>query len=85
MCRLQERTLRGPGLPRVMTIRLTRLLYRKRAEYGLTTYRYEYAGNFSNIAPRPWIGASHSGAFLSDSLWFFGLGTWLTHVNIYCS
>ncbi|KAI1340059.1 Alpha/Beta hydrolase protein [Xylariaceae sp. FL0016] len=32
----------------------------KRVKYGLTTYRYEYAGNFSNISPRGWIGASHS-------------------------
>ncbi|KAI1847473.1 hypothetical protein JX265_012313 [Neoarthrinium moseri] len=28
---------------------------------GLTTYRYEYTGNFSNITPLPWIGAIHSG------------------------
>ncbi|WYZ43725.1 hypothetical protein EsH8_VII_000161 [Colletotrichum jinshuiense] len=27
---------------------------------GLTTYYYEYAGNFSNIAPLPWLGAMHS-------------------------
>ncbi|BCS20354.1 uncharacterized protein APUU_20786A [Aspergillus puulaauensis] len=27
---------------------------------GLTTYRYEYAGNFSNISPLPWFGAYHS-------------------------
>ncbi|KAI0968148.1 Alpha/Beta hydrolase protein [Xylaria arbuscula] len=31
-----------------------------RVQYGYTTYRYEYGGNFSNISPRPWIGASHS-------------------------
>ncbi|KAF3020939.1 hypothetical protein E8E14_005200 [Neopestalotiopsis sp. 37M] len=28
---------------------------------GLTTHRYEYTGNFSNISPLPWIGAIHSG------------------------
>ncbi|KAK8082796.1 Acetylcholinesterase [Apiospora saccharicola] len=27
---------------------------------GLSTYRYEYAGNFSNISPLPWVGATHS-------------------------
>lgn len=27
---------------------------------NLPTYRYQYAGNFSNISPIPWIGASHS-------------------------
>ncbi|KAH8900642.1 alpha/beta-hydrolase [Thozetella sp. PMI_491] len=31
-----------------------------RAKNNLTTYRYYYAGNFSNISPQPWIGASHS-------------------------
>lgn len=31
-----------------------------RAKYGYTTYRYLYAGNFSNIAPLPWLGATHS-------------------------
>ncbi|KAI1362168.1 Alpha/Beta hydrolase protein [Xylaria arbuscula] len=31
-----------------------------RAQYNYTTYLYEYGGNFSNISPRPWIGASHS-------------------------
>lgn len=25
-----------------------------------TTYRYYYAGNFTNISPRPWEGAYHS-------------------------
>lgn len=30
-----------------------------RANLDLTTYRYLYAGNFSNIAPRPWQGAYH--------------------------
>ncbi|KAH9886160.1 Alpha/Beta hydrolase protein [Xylariomycetidae sp. FL2044] len=32
-----------------------------RAVGGLTTYRYHYSGNFSNISPLPWIGAIHSG------------------------
>ncbi|KAJ9635538.1 hypothetical protein H2199_008541 [Coniosporium tulheliwenetii] len=27
---------------------------------GRTTYRYEYRGNFTNISPRPWMGAYHS-------------------------
>lgn len=27
---------------------------------NLTTYRYKYAGNFSNISPLPWFGAYHS-------------------------
>ncbi|KAH8657832.1 Alpha/Beta hydrolase protein [Xylariales sp. PMI_506] len=31
-----------------------------RTDNNLTTYRYYYAGNFSNISPEPWIGASHS-------------------------
>ena len=31
-----------------------------RNHLGLTTYRYMYAGNFSNISPLPWMGAYHS-------------------------
>ncbi|KAL4888317.1 carboxylesterase [Aspergillus ambiguus] len=31
---------------------------RKRA--GLRTYRYLYAGNFTNVSPLPWFGAYHS-------------------------
>jgi carboxylesterase type B len=27
---------------------------------GLVTYRYQYAGNFTNISPLPWFGAYHS-------------------------
>ncbi|KAK9774915.1 putative Carboxylic ester hydrolase [Seiridium cardinale] len=27
---------------------------------NLTTYRYQYAGNFSNISPYPWLGAYHA-------------------------
>ncbi|KAF1974712.1 carboxylesterase [Bimuria novae-zelandiae CBS 107.79] len=30
-----------------------------RAAAGVPTYRYMYAGNFSNISPRPWMGAYH--------------------------
>ncbi|KAH8665915.1 Alpha/Beta hydrolase protein [Tricladium varicosporioides] len=31
-----------------------------RLAVNATTYRYLYAGNFSNLAPRPWEGAYHS-------------------------
>jgi carboxylesterase type B len=31
-----------------------------RALNNLTTYRYQYAGNFSSLAPLPWMGAYHS-------------------------
>ncbi|KAH7035827.1 Alpha/Beta hydrolase protein [Microdochium trichocladiopsis] len=31
-----------------------------RAKYGQVTYKYLYGGNFTNISPRPWIGATHS-------------------------
>ncbi|ORY19530.1 Alpha/Beta hydrolase protein [Clohesyomyces aquaticus] len=31
-----------------------------RAKHGLTTYRYLFKGNFSNITPRYWLGAMHS-------------------------
>ncbi|KAK8016668.1 triacylglycerol lipase V precursor [Apiospora rasikravindrae] len=31
-----------------------------RLDYGHTTYRYLFAGNFSNITPRYWLGAMHS-------------------------
>ena len=33
---------------------------RKRNAYGLTTYRYLYSGNFSNITPRYWLAGMHS-------------------------
>lgn len=39
-----------------------------RDEANLATYRYEWAGNFSNIAPVPWLGAYH----YSDLYMFFG-------------
>ncbi|KAI8630268.1 triacylglycerol lipase FGL5 [Xylariaceae sp. FL1651] len=31
-----------------------------RAGIGATTYRHLYAGNFSDISPRPWLGAYHT-------------------------
>ncbi|MCJ1329557.1 hypothetical protein MMC10_006237 [Thelotrema lepadinum] len=33
---------------------------RLRNQNNLPTFRYSYAGNFSNISPRPWLGAYHS-------------------------
>ncbi|PYH85809.1 alpha/beta-hydrolase [Aspergillus uvarum CBS 121591] len=39
-----------------------------RASLGLETYRYEWAGNFTNISPVPWLGAFH----WSDLLMIFG-------------
>lgn len=39
-----------------------------RDEADLATYRYEWAGNFTNIAPVPWLGAYH----YSDLYMFFG-------------
>jgi carboxylesterase type B len=33
---------------------------KRRNAGGLTTYRYQYAGNFSNVSPVPWFGAYHS-------------------------
>ncbi|KAK3938635.1 Alpha/Beta hydrolase protein [Diplogelasinospora grovesii] len=39
-----------------------------RARAGLTTYRYEYAGNFTNITPLWWMGAYHA----SDIPMIFG-------------
>ncbi|KAK3391254.1 Alpha/Beta hydrolase protein [Podospora didyma] len=32
----------------------------KRNVYGLTTYRYLYSGNFTNIMPRYWLAGMHS-------------------------
>ncbi|KAI0020882.1 Alpha/Beta hydrolase protein [Xylariomycetidae sp. FL0641] len=32
----------------------------RRVDNGLATYRYLYSGNFSNVTPLPWIGATHS-------------------------
>ncbi|GKZ29543.1 hypothetical protein AbraIFM66950_005380 [Aspergillus brasiliensis] len=39
-----------------------------RSFLGLETYRYEWAGNFSNISPAPYLGAFHS----SDLFMIFG-------------
>lgn len=33
---------------------------RLRQETGRATYRYEYAGNWTNLSPAPWLGAFHS-------------------------
>jgi carboxylesterase type B len=33
---------------------------RLRAEAGAVTFQYLYAGNFTNISPRPWLGAYHT-------------------------
>jgi carboxylesterase type B len=33
---------------------------RLRQETGRATYRYEYAGNWTNLSPEPWMGAFHS-------------------------
>jgi len=33
---------------------------RNRNRIGLPTYRYQYAGNFSNVSPVSWMGAYHS-------------------------
>ncbi|KAJ9136837.1 Carboxylic ester hydrolase [Pleurostoma richardsiae] len=33
---------------------------RNRLAAGLPTFRYQYFGNFSNISPKPWMGAYHS-------------------------
>ncbi|KAK4149859.1 lipase 1 [Chaetomidium leptoderma] len=41
---------------------------RSRAAQGLTTYRYEYAGNFSSLTPLGWMGAYHA----SDVPMLFG-------------
>lgn len=39
-----------------------------RDQADLPTYRYQWAGNFSNISPVPWLGAYH----YSDLYMFFG-------------
>jgi carboxylesterase type B len=39
-----------------------------RERNGLVTYRYLYAGNFTNTSPVPWLGAYHSG----DLPYWFG-------------
>jgi hypothetical protein len=35
-------------------------VYSKRNALGITTYRYLYSGNFSNVTPRYWLGGMHS-------------------------
>ncbi|KAI7601024.1 acetylcholinesterase [Hortaea werneckii] len=40
----------------------------QRDRIGLTTYRYQYAGNWTNQDPLPWMGAFHS----SDLVMLFG-------------
>ena len=39
-----------------------------REEAGLVTYRYQWAGNFTNVSPVSWLGAYH----YSDLYFFFG-------------
>lgn len=52
-----EKIAQGFGLNlQCTTLREVRL----RAEAGATTYQYLYAGNFTNISPRPWLGAYHT-------------------------
>ncbi|KAK6856067.1 hypothetical protein PG995_008218 [Apiospora arundinis] len=41
---------------------------RIRAARGLTTYRYQWAGNYTNLTPFPWMGAYHA----SDVPMIFG-------------
>ena len=39
-----------------------------RTQAGLTTYRYQYAGDFDNVSPLPWMGPYHA----SDLPMLFG-------------
>ena len=32
----------------------------RRQQTGLKTFVYQYSGNFSNVSPKPWMGAYHS-------------------------
>lgn len=55
----------GPGAPALATA--TKIIscpvnkeVKNRNLGDLPTYRYQYAGNFSNISPLPWFGAYHS-------------------------
>lgn len=41
---------------------------KSRTEAGMTTYRYQWAGNFTNLSPMPWLGAYH----FSDLYMLFG-------------
>ncbi|KAK3395316.1 Alpha/Beta hydrolase protein [Podospora didyma] len=47
---------------------LARNTTQARKQQGVTTYRYEYAGNFSNVTPLSWMGAYHA----SDIPMIFG-------------
>lgn len=58
-------TPNGPG--QVALDKATRIIscpvaaeVKNRNTGGLSTYRYQYAGNFSNVSPLPWFGAYHS-------------------------
>lgn len=37
---------------------------RLRYELGRGTFRYYYAGNFTNVSPAPWMGAYHGGSMI---------------------
>ncbi|PMD53596.1 alpha/beta-hydrolase [Hyaloscypha bicolor E] len=54
--------------PNQTVVDFATLLYFLRPALNLTTYRIQYAGNFSNVSPRPWLGAYH----LSDLPPVFG-------------
>ncbi|KAL4815008.1 Alpha/Beta hydrolase protein [Aspergillus spinulosporus] len=36
-----------------------------RLQQHIPTWRYVYHGNFTNLSPRPWLGAYHSGAWIA--------------------
>ncbi|KAL4903072.1 hypothetical protein BDW74DRAFT_169285 [Aspergillus multicolor] len=38
---------------------------RTRVDGHIPTWRYVYHGNFTNLSPRPWLGAYHSGAWVA--------------------
>ena len=54
-----NQTLVAQGLLNTFVCPATETI-RLRNQNNLTTFRYLYAGNFSNIAPRKWMGAYHS-------------------------
>jgi carboxylesterase type B len=64
----------GPNMTTVDRLTVTRIVCQVsnttslRARNSLTTYRYLYAGNFSNVTPLSWMGAYHG----SDLPMFFG-------------
>ncbi|EME40266.1 hypothetical protein DOTSEDRAFT_179278 [Dothistroma septosporum NZE10] len=59
-------SLKGPSTSFVDTLTLLGFIcpatkeIQLRQEAGRLTYSYRYAGNFTNISPRPWQGAYHS-------------------------